>query len=41
MWSKHLGDKSRLSVESADYEDATEGEVAEEIDDDESGLEHW
>jgi len=34
-------DKPVLSVEGTDYEDATEGDVAEEIDDDESGLEHW
>ena len=34
-------DESRLAVEGADYEDAAEGDVAEEIDDDESGLEHW
>jgi len=34
-------DKPGLYVECADYEDATEGDVAEEIDYDESGFEHW
>ena len=37
----HSDDKPRLKVERAHYEDATEGKVAEEVDDDESGLEHW
>ena len=34
-------DKPRLAVDGAHYEDAAEGDVADEVYDDESGLEHW
>ena len=39
--SRLSDEKPRMSVECGNYENVAEGEVAEEFDDDESGLEHW